>query len=179
LALPGVLVVAGESLIEACHRALVTKAGTVPGAVRWMRRVGVHDSPVRDERGPTISISYLAVIEDPEASRRPSNRAYDLSAVPKKLPFDHTAIIAEALGWAAEHLWDEDGSLALALLGPEFSTVRMNGLLSQLDPGFNTTNTTRMLSAQPCLTKTATGPSTGGRPATVWSFTGRRTARDR
>jgi 8-oxo-dGTP diphosphatase len=172
-ALPGVLVIAGESLDEACRRALRSKSGIEPGHIRWIDRTGVYDSPVRDERGPTISISYLAVIDDPEAARRPQNRLSCLPAVPGRLPFDHHRIISEAVAHAAAHLFDHHGRLARAFLGDRFTTSKMVELLSGIDPAFNSTNTHRLLSAQAGLAKGSGAASTGGRAPRVWEWTGR------
>lgn len=172
LALPGVLMVAGETLVEACHRALRTKSGLQPSAVRYLRLVGLADSPTRDSRGPTISAGYLAVI-DPEddALNGAPNRLFTLDRLPAALPFDHAAIIRGALEWTGEHLWDGEGALARSLLGEHFTTVKAVRVISQLDPAFNTTNGRRLLSSKRCLERVGRVSGRGaGRPANLWRF---------
>jgi ADP-ribose pyrophosphatase YjhB (NUDIX family) len=172
LALPGVLILGGETVTEACLRALDTKSGVPAGTVRCLRMAWLADSPVRDERGHTISVAYLAVINDPDAADRDANEAFDLADIPAGLPFDHDAIIAGVLGKASEWLWDENEPLARDVLGGRFTSSQATAMLGDLDPGFNLTNAPRLLSTRPFLRRVATTKSTGrGRPPATWEFT--------
>jgi 8-oxo-dGTP diphosphatase len=178
LALPGVLVLNGETLEQACRRALVTKSGIAAEHLRLLQLSGVADSPERDQRGHTISVSYLAVVDDPSAPERPGNATFALAERPSGLPFDHDAIVERALVQARVRLWEDDAALARALLGSPFTTPQAAALLGDIDPGFNGTNTRRVLAAQPSLRRAVpaagpagTGPGAGrGRPATSWEF---------
>lgn len=171
LALPGVLMVAGETLVQACLRALRTKSA-VEVPPRYLKLVGLADSPERDERGPTISAGYLAVIDEGEdALGDARNQLFRADRVPAVLPFDHAAIIRGALAWGGEHLWDGEGALARALLGDRFTTVTAVRLISQLDPAFNITNGGRLLSSKPFLERVGqVAGARAGRPANLWKF---------
>jgi len=164
-ALPGVLVLAGESLAQACSRALESKVGITD----WMRmdRTGIYDSPVRDARGHTITVAHLAVVKPVE---HPRVRAVGVRDLPT-LPFDHATIITDTLAYLACHLRDEEGASRLrALFGESFTTSTFAAALSDLDPTFNTTNTHRWLRSHPLLDSTGGGASTGGRAPTMWTF---------
>jgi len=171
LALPGVLILAGETVAEACLRALDTKAGVDARSVRLLRMGWLSDSPVRDRRGHTISVSYIAVIDDEGAPARKGNESFAIADLPDDLPFDHTAIIERCLAQARDRLWDDAGELARALLGDRFTTPQAVSLLTDLDPSFNTTNTNRLLAKQGCLERAAEPTASGrGRPPSTWTF---------
>jgi 8-oxo-dGTP diphosphatase len=175
LALPGVLMVAGETLREACLRALASKAGLGEEAVRFLQLAGLADSPTRDERGPTISAGYLAVVDGlAPALRESQNRLRQLDELPPVLPFDHATIIQNALRWVRRHLWDEEGRLARAMLGAQFVTGKAVRVVSQIDPAFNTTNGKRLLASKRFLVQEGRTSGRGaGRPANRWAFVAR------
>jgi len=165
LALPGVLVVAGESLAQACERALASKVGITETTL--MDRVGIYDSPVRDARGPTISIAHVAVVDPVQDTHAHTVPVADL---PVPLPFDHATIIGDVLAHLGDKLWSDGGYWVRGLLGPTFSTSQFAALLADVDPAFNSTNTHRMLRSNPLLEIVGGGPSTGGRAPKLWAF---------
>lgn len=164
-ALPGVLVLAGESLAQACSRALESKVGVTDWA--RMERTGIYDSPVRDSRGHTITVAHLAVVSPVNS---PEVMTVPLADLPEKLPFDHTTIIVDVLTHLAAQLWDDEGVRVRALLGNTFTTSAFAAILTDLDPTFNTTNTHRLLRTNPLLETVGGGASTGGRAPKMWAF---------
>ena len=179
-ALPGVLIIAGETLQEAALRALRTKVGAGVMSDHPLRRFGIYDQAARDKRGPTFSVGDVAVIDpdilDPNVAATKSMPVADAVG----LPFDHDLIITGAVGYLASHLWDDDDipgravpqTIAQDLLGDEFTTTQMVNLLGDIDPSFNTTNTSRLLKSQKVLARAGGGKSTGGRAPTLWRFKG-------
>jgi ADP-ribose pyrophosphatase YjhB (NUDIX family) len=171
-ALPGVLVLAGERLAQAAGRALLTKSGIDTTAVRFTHITQPYDNPARDERGPTVSIAYLAVVE-PGPAKASTNRLVAVDGYdPTGLPFDHASILTDGLAWAALNLWAGQGELARALLGDRFTGVQAATLISGLDPTFNTTNTPRLLRTRTCLRRSTepVKPAQRGRPPITWEF---------
>lgn len=171
LALPGVLILAGETVTDACYRALETKAGVAASTVTALRMAWLADSPVRDERGHTISVSYLAVVDDPAAADLDGNEAFEPSAVPSGLPFDHDVIITEVLGRAHDWLWNEKDPLARHVLGDSFTGTQASALTTCFDPTFNSRNGVRFLKSRPFLRRQdETKATERGRPPATWEF---------
>ncbi|OII11241.1 hypothetical protein BIU97_04840 [Curtobacterium sp. MCBA15_009] len=170
-ALPGVLLDGSEILADAALRALRTKAGVGPAAVRHLAQVGAFDGPDRDPRSTAISIAFLAVV-DPQAA--PDATWHDVGERPFGLPFDHDRIVDAALEHARVRLWS-DVPLTRALLGERFTTSDAGRLRAALtgstpDPG----NLNRMLRTNPAVARVDAAPAAGprgGRPPAAWTWT--------
>jgi 8-oxo-dGTP diphosphatase len=102
-ALPGGFVDEGERVAHAAARELAEETGLKLGSLSLL---GVYDTPGRDPRGWTVSITYLAVLP----TRAPVTggddareaRWFSADTLPK-LAFDHATIIGDALvRWAEQ-----------------------------------------------------------------------------
>lgn len=164
LALPGVLMLAGERVAEAGSRAVTSKLGLAPEDVRSIVVGKVFDTPERDVRGPTVSIGCLAVVV-PDAAGRGEWVSFD--EVPA-LPFDHNEIVAATRTWFRHLIW-ENVDVTKALLGEVFSTKDMAALEDALSGAHrNQANVHRKLD-QTAFVERTEGPVTGrGRPQTYW-----------
>ncbi|GAA3599416.1 NUDIX domain-containing protein [Klugiella xanthotipulae] len=176
LALPGVLLVGEERLAEAAYRALAAKVGLGLGEVRALVQVTARDNPERDPRGPTVSVSYLAVVAPDAVAPRAVWRDW-VGGDP--LPFDHDRIVAAAADRLRVSVWQatpEARLLTRALTGETFSTRRAARLTEAVtgvrpEPG----NFNRMLRTAPDLARCAGVEAAGrGRPAALWAWGQRR-----
>ncbi|MCQ1956408.1 hypothetical protein NNX39_07835 [Arthrobacter sp. zg-Y826] len=173
-ALPGVLLLPSERLVEAALRALTVKTGVGEDQVEHLDTAGVYDNPDRDPRGPTISIVHTAVLH-PNA--RLIEAAVKVTPVERVsgLPFDHDTIIRRTAGAVLDALW-VDEALTRALLGKHFTTAhaaRMSRSLAaaagRTEP--DSSNLGRMLARNPALSKSSETVAAGrGRPAAGWSW---------
>lgn len=170
LALPGVLLGRGERLYDAATRAITGKIGLRREHIRAAGQLATFDEPLRDPRGPTLSLSMWAVI-DPAA---PTDTAYwfGFGQVPD-LAFDHGPILEVARLALAGLLW-RDRKFTRAVLGEEFSTARALALAEALggsrpDRG----NLNRMLRGMPGLKQAEAAVRSGGpgRPYQPWVWT--------
>lgn len=176
LALPGVLM-GHERSVEAAERALSSKVGIVPEAVRHLTDIGVFDSRERDPRGPTLSIAKLAVLA-PEAAAAaceagslhragwgPEDPAFGL-------PFDHDTIVDRAHRHLAGSFWT-DAALLRSLLGGTFTTKTVTGVYRELsgDDGVHPSNIRRRLESIDGLELGSSTVTQGrGRPTSVWTW---------
>jgi 8-oxo-dGTP diphosphatase len=169
-ALPGVLLLGGERLVEAGFRALRTKAGLDVDAVRDIRQFATFDSPTRDPRGHTLSVALASLVNDDAESK--DIEWLNLGDV-KGLPFDHEAIIAAAVKFLSERLWD-DSNLVFAVLGQSFSTGLASKVTEQLSgTSVDRGNFNRRIAALPFLKDTGFTDTAGkGRPSKVWCVVG-------
>lgn len=119
LALPGVLLSPGETLEEGARRALSAKLGISGDHVTYLAQIAVSDRALRDPRGYTISIVFLAVVDDPGLSALWYRFMED--AIESPLPFDHDAILSDGFDGVHLRLW-RDVDLTRALLGETFTT---------------------------------------------------------
>jgi 8-oxo-dGTP diphosphatase len=99
-ALPGGFVEEGEQVVEAAPRELAEETGLRLGELRLL---GVYDTPGRDPRGWTVSVVYLAHVQE-EATVAGADDASDarwfaVDSLPE-LAFDHAVILADALAAA-------------------------------------------------------------------------------
>ena len=170
LALPGVLLGRGERLYDAALRAITGKVGLEPRHIRAVGQLATFDEPLRDPRGPTLSLSMWAVI-DPAA---PADTAswFAFGQIPH-LAFDHGPILEVARAALAGLLW-RDRNFTRAILGEEFSTARALALAEALggtrpDRG----NLNRMLRSMPGLKQAEAAVRSGGpgRPYQPWVWT--------
>jgi 8-oxo-dGTP diphosphatase len=102
-ALPGGFVEAGERVAAAAARELAEETG-VRAEPSGLELLGVYDAPGRDPRGPTVSIVYV-MLTDGEPPAHGADDAADARWHPlERLPplaFDHTAVVADAVSFAA------------------------------------------------------------------------------
>lgn len=175
LALPGVLLLAQELLADAVHRALRDKAGLFPEHARVLGDVGVFDTPGRDPRGPTLSITRYCIVGP--AFEPPEGVALVRLVDATSLPFDHESIIHRAAHVVGERLWS-DVPMTQALLGEQFSTKDAADVRSSLadwaQPGLSgesRAHLARTLSKNPLVEQTGVAAPVGdGRPARLWRF---------
>lgn len=175
LALPGVLLLAQELLDDAVHRALRDKAHVQAEHVRAVGDVGVFDTPGRDPRGPTLSITRYCIVGS--AFEPPPSVSLVPIAEATALPFDHESIVRRAASVVCDRLW-VDIAMTRALLGGEFSTKDAGDIQSSLaevaDPPVSIesrAHLARTLSKNPLLEQGGVAPPIGdGRPARLWRF---------
>lgn len=168
LALPGVLLGAGERIRDASLRALA-KVGATADDVTATGQLVTFDEPNRDPRGPTLSIATWATVS--RALPEPATW-HPVRELPY-LAFDHARIVADVLPRLAAALW-RDLDLTRGLTGPDFTAsdaVDLARELSGADPDRGNLN--RTLAAVPGLQRTDERRSVKGtgRPSVVWSWT--------
>jgi len=168
-ALPGVLLNANERLEEAVKRALRSKTGI--NGYRIILHTAVFDDFERDERGPTLSIAHLVILE--QVPENDSVRVYPLSQLPT-LPFDHNQIISQACAVLLDSLW-VNAELTRALLGENFTTADVVARMKELaaaagraEPVVN--NVGRALSSNKAIRKLDAVPQGAGRPPASWRW---------
>lgn len=97
-ALPGGFVDPDEDLEQAARRELIEETGVSAPA---MHQIGAFGDPDRDPRGRAISVAFLAVFASAPAARAGDDAAdaqwFPIDRIPKKLAFDHAAILAAGI----------------------------------------------------------------------------------
>jgi 8-oxo-dGTP diphosphatase len=175
LALPGVLLLSGELLDDAVHRALRDKAGIMREHVRAIGDVGVFDTPGRDPRGPTLSITKYVIVGD---KFEPGEGVTFVALTNATgLPFDHDTIVKRAAGAVHDKLW-VDRRTTEALIGQQFTTSdaanAQDALAVAMEPAVppvNRINLFKSLKRSPWLGEPTEGAAAGeGRPAKAWEF---------
>ena len=95
-AIPGGFMNMDETAEQCALRELEEETGL---KVTGIRQIGAYSKVDRDPRGRTITVAYLAIIENVEAVKGLDDAAiaewFPLSALPK-LAFDHAVIMADA-----------------------------------------------------------------------------------
>jgi 8-oxo-dGTP diphosphatase len=95
-ALPGGFVEEGEQVHQAAPRELAEETGV---RVEELQLLGVYDTPGRDPRGWTVSVVYLAHLEQERELTAGDDagdaRWFAIDALPE-LAFDHALILADA-----------------------------------------------------------------------------------
>jgi len=168
-ALPGVLLNAHERLREAVTRALADKAGVIEETVAEL--VAVFDDFERDERGPTLSMAHLVILENLPHDDRV--KVEPLSNLPQ-LPFDHNTIIARTAGMLLDSLWVNQ-PLTRRLLGEQFTTADVVARMKELavaasrpEPVVN--NVGRALASNKAVEKLPAIAVGTGRPPASWKW---------
>lgn len=170
LALPGVLLLQGESIKHAAQRALQTKVGILPEHAGHRTQVGAFDGTNRDPRGATISIALLSTGQYKEANEtritwvRPTETG--------DLPFDHSNIIRQSLQRLQQMLWN-DVEVTRSMLGSRFSTADAIALSQAVGTmPTDVKNFGRWLASSPLVTKVEgqTQAAGRGRPSAVWAW---------
>ena len=127
-ALPGVLVLEGESEIQAVRRVLSTK---VNGADVYLSQVATFAEPGRDPRGRVVSVAWGALVSKDAAASLCSNGlrlvavdadglvAGETDGSPLSLAFDHGAMVSRTVRWLREGLRDD--LTGAEMLGGEFT----------------------------------------------------------
>jgi 8-oxo-dGTP diphosphatase len=165
-ALPGVLLLATETLVEAAHRALATKAGIRPTQLLHLAQLGAFDSRGRDPRSHAVSIAFVGVVEADAGEQTAWNEH------PTGLPFDHDAIVATAREHLAARLWS-DQPLTRALTGEVFATTRAAAIEAAVRGAKpHAGNFNRSLAGMAALEKREPQAHGPGRPATTWAWRG-------
>lgn len=100
LALPGGFVEIDESLDAAARRELAEETGVDVASVSIVQ-VGAYGEPGRDPRGRTVSVAYLALLDERPAATAGSDAAEAAwhrvdTLEPADLAFDHAEILADA-----------------------------------------------------------------------------------
>jgi 8-oxo-dGTP diphosphatase len=163
-ALPGVLLLGAEALVDAAHRALGSKAGIRPSEVRHLAQLGAFDSPGRDPRSHAVSIAFVAIVG------ADAGEHVTWHGSPPALPFDHTAIVATARDHLATRLWS-DLPLTRALTGEEFSTSTAAAVETGLRGAKpHAGNFNRSLAGMAELEKLPPQRHGRGRPASTWAW---------
>lgn len=174
LALPGVLLRAGERLQDAARRAVVGKLGVSANAVVGTGQLAVFDEPSRDPRGPTMSIAMWAVVDTTDAVATGFDDVlWQPSDEPGVLAFDHDRILTDGLSVAGERLLWHDEHFTRALLGAEFPASRAvtaTEVLTGRRPEPGVLN--RTLRAFPGLERSddTVRVNATGRPSVVWRW---------
>lgn len=161
-ALPGVVVMSGERLADAAARAIAKFTDQTPVAIGQLR---TFDEPVRDPRGPSLSIAIHAVL--PELDEIVS---VALGGELPALGFDHADIIAGCLPLLASKFLT-DVEFTRALLPDPFTSVDARNIVTALtgaEPHMGNLN--RALDALPGAKKVGSVSRGRGRPTVVRSF---------
>ncbi|MCY4108475.1 MAG: NUDIX hydrolase [Chloroflexi bacterium] len=102
-ALPGGFVDPDEDVEQAARRELLEETGVSAPA---MHQIGAFGDPDRDPRGRAISVAFLAVFESAPAALAGDDAAdarwFPIDRLPKKLAFDHAAILAAGISLLKE-----------------------------------------------------------------------------
>lgn len=170
LALPGVLLLQGESIMHGAQRALQTKVGILPEHAGHRTQVGAFDGTNRDPRGATISIALLSTGQYKEANE--TRVTWVCPAETGDLPFDHTNIIRQSLQRLGQMLW-HDTEVTRSLLGKRFSTADAIALSQAVGAmPADVKNFGRWLASSPLVTKVEgqTQAAGRGRPSAVWAW---------
>jgi 8-oxo-dGTP diphosphatase len=162
LALPGVLLLADETIAQAGHRALA-KVDATPLATGQLL---TFDEPNRDPRGPTLSIATWAVL----SPQRPDGATWVPLDAPPPLAFDHDAILATTRPLLAGLLW-RDLPFTRALVGETFTAGDAVALTQALVGRVDRGNLNRELARIDGLERGEAVAAGAGRPGRVWRWT--------
>ena len=172
-ALPGGFIRKGESLDECVKRELKEEAGI---EVPYLKQFANYSEPLRDERGQTISVAYVAVYPSGKLKLKADTDVIDVKWVPfadlPKLAFDHN----EILDYARERLKRrvKRRPIGFSLLPKEFTMYNLQRLYEcALSKNFDKRNFRRKVLKSDLLIETdkKTRSSTRAkRPSKLYQF---------
>ena len=166
MALPGVLVEAGETLEQAAGRALRTKTGL--DASQWyLEQLGTWAEPGRDTRGRVASVAYFALVRSDQLTLVPGSTVLQAEWVPvrhalkMKLAFDHADMLSAAVARLRSKMrysW-----VAFQLLPEEFTIPDLRAVYaSVLDPSVARLNSSNFKRAFANLFELGSARADGG-----------------
>src|ERR1051326_3935932 len=184
LALPGVLVRAKETFVDAARRALQTKTGL--DARDWyLEQLGTFGDPGRDTRGRVVSVAHVALVGSDDVDPAPGSGIQSIDWVPVRglpaetLAFDHADMLRVAINRIQAKLrysW-----VAFQLLPDEFTLSELRSVYSAiLDPSLARLNASNFRKAFSTLFASKTLVPVGqrpnalrvGRPGELYRFVG-------
>lgn len=162
-ALPGVLLLPGESIKDAAIRALEDKTDIVEGVnADSIIQIGVFDDANRDPRGATLSISVFVF---PTATET-SGKWVKIDEV-GELPFDHNTILQAG----RRKLENPQVDLVAGIFGDTFTSGEYALLVESAGSSIDRTNLSRIIESRLPVSKVgmATSPLTKRR-GTQWEL---------
>ncbi|MDN5757351.1 MAG: NUDIX hydrolase [Tomitella sp.] len=174
LALPGVLLHAGERLQNAARRGVGTKLGIPDDAIVDTGQLAVFDEPSRDPRGPTLSVAMWAVIGSADYVPTDDIDVHWLAFEDVgTLAFDHNRMVAHGQSILGEQLLWRHDAFTRAIMGPAFPAtyaVAVTAALTGARPDAGNLN--RTLKSLPGLARTDERMQVRatGRPSVVWKW---------
>jgi 8-oxo-dGTP diphosphatase len=174
-ALPGGFLEPDEDLHQAARRELAEETGIRPARAH-VEQLRAYGAPRRDPRGRVVSVAHLAVVPEATEPVAGSDAAEaewtpvdEVLAAPRKMAFDHAAIVKDGVERLQDSL--EDTMLATRLCRAPFTVAELREVYEvvwgdYLDPR----NFHRKMTGTPGLL-TDTGKVTtrnGGRPAALY-----------
>lgn len=161
-ALPGVLLLPGETINDAAQRALADKTDIMED-IRGFMQFGVFDDTNRDPRGATISVATF-VFPDPNA---PTSGSWINVVEVGELPFDHNVILTQAMSL----LTNPSAELARGILGATFTSGDYALLVESAGGAVDRTNLSRIIEARLPVSKDGSAVSKFSRRRGVqWKF---------
>jgi 8-oxo-dGTP diphosphatase len=174
-ALPGGFLEPGEDLERAARRELSEETGTRLGRVH-VEQLRAYGAPKRDPRGRVVSVAHLAVLAAPNAPAAGTDAAAaewaptaDLLAAPRRMAFDHAAILRDAVERLQADL--ESTAIATRMCRAPFTVAELRSVYEVvwgevLDPR----NFHRKMTGTPGLLVDTGRVTTrnGGRPAALY-----------
>ncbi|GHE81013.1 NUDIX hydrolase [Camelimonas fluminis] len=134
-ALPGGFVQEYEPIADCARRELGEETGF---KAALLEQFGIFDQKGRDPRGWYISVAFMAMTSEKDATIKAGTDAADtrwfpVSHLPDRLAFDHSEIIERAL----EELGERAGRFDQAIMDPLFAMLPEHFTLSQLQEAFD------------------------------------------
>jgi 8-oxo-dGTP diphosphatase len=174
-ALPGGFLEADEDLRKAAARELQEETSVKVGRAH-LEQLGAYGAPRRDPRTRVVSVAYLAVLPEPATARGGDDAAAaqwepvdDLLGAPRRLAFDHEAILRQGVDRISDDL--EHTSVATRFCSSPFTVAELRSVYEvvwgqHLDPR----NFHRKMTGTPGLLVDTARVTTrnGGRPAALY-----------
>lgn len=174
-ALPGGFLEEGEDLRQAALRELAEETG-VKVTKTHVQQLGAYGAPKRDPRGRILSVAHLVAVPRADAPTAGDDAAgaewtsaAELLAAPRRLAFDHAAILRDGVERLREAL--ESTAIGTRLCAAPFTVAELRAVYEvvwgvELDPR----NFHRKMTGTPGLLVDTGRVTTrnGGRPATLY-----------
>ncbi len=172
LALPGVYVHNGETIVEATRRCLDGKTGLRLTDADAPRLIDVYDAIERDPRGHALSVVTITIVEPHRPIDENRGRWLPLGDQDLDLAFDHDDIVHSAVAWALAHVYTDRFVLKGLLAGSDMTTASVRRAVAALGVPDNVSNIRRSLAASGLLRPSGNrAPVPHGKPALVWEWT--------